>query len=119
MRDLRDVGAGRWRASANGGTWPVWSADGRELFYVGPGGMMAVSIETDPSVEVGTPELLFDTTPYVVGAGGGGRRFDRIPDEDAFLMLKPAADRNPDAPPPAIVVVLDWLEELGRRVPLS
>ena len=81
---------------------------------------MAVSIETDPSVEVGTPELLFDTTPsHVVGAGGGGRRFDRIPDEDAFLMLKPAADRNPDAPPPAIVVVLDWLEELGRRVPLS
>ena len=119
VRDLRDVGAGRWRVSANGGTWPVWSADGRELFYVGPGGMMAVSIETDPSVEVGTPELLFDTTPYVVGAGGGGRRFDLIPDEDAFLMLKPAADRNPDAPPPAIVVVLDWLEELGRRVPPS
>jgi serine/threonine protein kinase len=37
----------RWQVSANGGAYPRWRRDGKELFYVGPGdGFVAVEVET-------------------------------------------------------------------------
>ena len=50
--------------STGGGTDPVWSPDGRELFYRNGRAMMAVSIETEPSFSASRPELLF-TGPYL------------------------------------------------------
>ena len=34
----------RWQVSAGGGGYPVWRADGRELFYLGGGKLLAVDV---------------------------------------------------------------------------
>jgi hypothetical protein len=52
---------GKWQVSTSGGERPVWSRDGKELFYVSADGkMMAVAIRGGPNFERGAPEPLFD-----------------------------------------------------------
>ena len=52
--------AGKWQVSRGGGTEPRWSGDGREIFYIGAGGMlMAVSVNSASAFVTGTPAALF------------------------------------------------------------
>ena len=103
--------AGRWQVSTDEGVAPLWSRDGRELLYVGPRGMMAAPVETEPSFRTGNPELLFSTDAYLIDAR---RPYDISPDSQRFLMLKESGE-NPDAA--QIHVVLNWFTELERLVP--
>jgi Tol biopolymer transport system component len=51
---------GRWQISTQGGGQPMWSKDGRELFYRTPQGrVMAVDVTSDPAFKTGTPHELF------------------------------------------------------------
>jgi WD40 repeat protein len=115
LRPFPDVeSGGRWQVSTSGGDFPLWSPNGKELFYRGPEAIMAVSVETRPAFKLGTPKSLFPNK-YV-------GQFDISPDGKRFLMLKPsaAADEKSTAKTPRkIVVVLNWLEELKRRVPVK
>ena len=72
---------GRTQISTSGGTEPVWSRDGRELFYLNGDAMMAVEIRTSPTFSAGTPRLLFEgryvrspngVASYDVSADGRG-----------------------------------------------
>ena len=54
---------GQWPVSTEGGTEPVWSRHGRELFYRHDGGVYAVPIQTTPNFAPGRPKLLFNTGP--------------------------------------------------------
>ena len=59
---------GKWQISTNGGEAPVWSRDGKELFYISADAkMMAVEVNTGPKFEAGTPKPLFDT--HLAGLG--------------------------------------------------
>ena len=52
---------GGWtQISTSGGTEPVWSRDGRELFYLNGDAMMAVEIRTSPTFTAGAPRMLFE-----------------------------------------------------------
>ena len=51
---------GRSQISTDGGSEPVWSRDGRELFYLNGDRMMAVEITTAPAFRAGAPRLLFE-----------------------------------------------------------
>ena len=51
---------GRWQVSTDGGASPVWSRDGRELFYRSGEKMMTASVETRPTFRAGVPKLLFE-----------------------------------------------------------
>jgi Tol biopolymer transport system component len=52
--------AGKWQVSRGGGTEPRWRGDGKEIFYIGPGGMlMAVPVNGESTFETGTPAPLF------------------------------------------------------------
>jgi len=91
----------------------VWNPNGRELFYRSGGKMMAVDIATQPGFAAGKPRMLFEgqyeptpaTTP----------NYDVSPEGQRFLMLKPS--ESAEAAPTQINVVLNWFEELKRRVP--
>jgi len=96
---------GRFQVSTNGGSAPVWSPDGRELFFQSGNKLMAAAIQTTPELRAGVPRTLFE------GPFGG---FDVHPDGQRFLLLRPV---YPDLPPRPLVVVLGWLEDLKRRVP--
>jgi len=111
--------------STDGGMDPTWSADGRELFYLGSRGggapkeMAVVTIEPGPPLSVGAPEVLFDIAPYA-RRQGQGRQYDVDPDGQRFLMLSvgPPSDRRAVLEP-QINLVLNWFEELQARVPLN
>lgn len=50
----------RIQVSVKGGFAPVWRDDGRELYYEGPEGLMAVPMtERNGALEAGTPQKLF------------------------------------------------------------
>ena len=51
---------GKWQVSRGGGTEPRWRADGKEIFYLGPSGMLtAVPVSAIGSFATGTPAPLF------------------------------------------------------------
>jgi serine/threonine protein kinase len=81
--------------------------------YMSPNtAMMAVPVQTKPAFSAGIPTKLFDG-PWYVGQSGtydvsSGRR---------LLMLKEAAAGSAAAPPIDINVVLNWTEELKKRLP--
>jgi hypothetical protein len=56
-------GGRRYQVSVNGGSMPVWSRDGRELFFVAlDGKMMAAAIRKNGGgLEIGAPKALFDS----------------------------------------------------------
>ena len=75
----------RVRISTDGGTAPLWSHDGTELYYRAGRAMMTVPVETGASFTAGRPELLFEG-PYLDDLA---RNYDLAPD-GRFLMIKPA-----------------------------
>jgi hypothetical protein len=102
VRPYPDLGA-KWRVSIDGGRNPVWSRDGRELFYREESQFFAVSVRATP-FHAGKPALLFDA-PF---ARAG--RFD-VTAEGQFLLV--AEDNDP---PRDIGVVQNWVEELASRL---
>jgi eukaryotic-like serine/threonine-protein kinase len=115
VRPFPRVDAGRWQVSTNGGTRPVWSRDGRELFYIAADGtMMAVAVSPDTAFTPSTPTKLF-SAQYVLPSLA--RHYDVAPD-GRFLVIKAAAG-NGAADAGRLVVVENWLEELNARVPVN
>jgi Tol biopolymer transport system component len=54
------AGVGKWQVSRGSGTEPRWRADGKEIFYIGPKGMlMAVPVDEKSGFSTGTPTPLF------------------------------------------------------------
>jgi serine/threonine-protein kinase len=108
---------GRWQISSNGGRQPVWSHDGREVFYRDfDGGMYAASVRLNPTFEPGPVVRLFPNAGYAgSGVKGTGRTYDVSRDGHRFLMIK--VEPDPAATASSIVVVLNWFEELKRAVP--
>jgi Tol biopolymer transport system component len=104
---------GKWQISTDGGTEPVWNRNERELFYRSGNKMMAVEITTQPNFALGNPRVLFEG-PYVL-ATVPISNYDVSPDGRRFLMVKPT--EQVQAAPTQINVVLNWFEELKRRVP--
>ena len=115
----KDVNGTHWKISTGGGLQPLWSRNGRELFYRDPDGpLMAVSVKTEPTFVPGQEVELFEGAGYL-GAGGlvMGRADHVSLDDQRFLMVKrPTA--APDAPPHnTLIVVQNWTEELKRQAP--
>lgn len=103
----------RWPISTEGGTEPLWSPDGTELFYRHGNSVLAVDIGAASSFEPGIPRTLFDGNYLFPATPGDMREYDISPDGKQFLMVR----REPSSIPTRINVVFNWLEELERLVP--
>jgi eukaryotic-like serine/threonine-protein kinase len=103
---------GKWQISTEGGTEPVWNPNGRELFYRSGDKMMAVDIAAQSGFTASKPRVLFEGRYEPTAATSPN--FGVSPDGQRFLMLKPSEQ---EAAPTQINVVLNWFEELKRRVP--
>jgi serine/threonine protein kinase len=117
-----EVNKGKWQVSSGGGNSPLWSPDGRELFYRSGDATMAVEIETEPTFKRGNPKILFRGTylsnsPLKIT----WTPWDIHPNGKKFLMIKPPLSTGAappvEAPQPKIIVVTNWFEELKQRVP--
>ena len=98
--------------STGGGTEPVWSRDGRELYFRDGDRLMVVEVEAGTAFTAGRPEVLFDGPYNVDPLGLGLPNYDAAPD-GRFLMV-----RGGTGSAAQITVVLNWFEELKALVPV-
>ena len=120
VRPFPEVNTGKWQVSTGGGNTPLWSPDGRDLFYLSLDNFaMAVDVETKPSLSFGAPKKLFKSTNLGVTVDFG-TPWDIHPDGKRFLMMKPLASTGATAevPRPKVIIVTNWFEELKQRVPI-
>ena len=115
VRPFPDVDDGQWQVSTSGGFQPVWSPNGRELFYRSSGNLMVTPIETEPTFASGTPEFLLSTSGYTNRRSP--RFYDISPDGRLFLLTRGTADDS--STQPQIVVIQNWHQELLERVPVD
>jgi serine/threonine-protein kinase len=112
VRPFPNVNDHKWMISTNGGWTPVWSPDGRELFYVNGSEMIAVSITAHGAdFSAGKPEQLFDG-PFDTTQD---MNFDIAPDATHFVMV----EADPDAKPTRINVAVNWIDDVRRTAPAT
>jgi Tol biopolymer transport system component len=94
--------------SVGDGNLPWWGRDGRQLFYVsGRKKVMSVAVQTEPTLRLGRPQLLFEAETDLRWRG-----FD-VTADGRFLVSRP---RRTDGPA-ELEVILNWFEELERLAP--
>jgi len=105
----------KWLVSEEegGGIQPVWSPDGRELFYRSGDRMMVTSVQREPTFSAGRPRVLFEGSYETSPFNPGFQYYDISPDGQRFLMIKAGEVGT------QIHVVLNWFEELKRLVPTN
>jgi serine/threonine-protein kinase len=113
----------KYQISQTAGTWPMWTARGRELIYrpnADGGGvqrlnLVTISLDPAPAFTSETPLPIQGFMPVI-----NYREYDILPDGNQLVMVFPAERAQQSAPPqPRIHTVLNWTEELKARVPLA
>ncbi len=102
---------GKRQISTNGGSEPVWAKNGGELFYRETQKLMSVPVRTQPEFSAGRPELLFEGQYDLEPFGADVSNYDVSNDGQRFIMIGNAGQSQ------QINVMLNWFEELERRVP--
>jgi Tol biopolymer transport system component len=99
---------GRWQVSLDGGSEPVWSPTGREIFYRSGDRMMAATVRTQAGFEVGTRTELFegsyDQVPFQLP------NYDVTRDGRTFVMLQQVTGSAQ-----SIFVTLNWFDQQRAR----
>lgn len=96
-----------WKVSPAGGNDPRWRPDGRELFYLAPGGRLeAVATTTGETFTASAPQTLFSAR----FDASGNRAYDVVSDGRRFLVN--ISKSSPGSP---IVVILGVGEEIKAR----
>jgi serine/threonine-protein kinase len=105
-----NTGAAKWAVSTRGGTEPLWSHSGRELFYRdGPANLVAVEVNPAPTFSPG-----LSTTLFPIGGFRSRTLYPEYavsPDDRRFLMIRRFLPNAPDK----LIVVENWFEELKAR----
>jgi Tol biopolymer transport system component len=97
----------RRQVSVDGGDWPTWRRDGRELFFrTADGTVMSAEVHTEKQLGTGIPKPLFKCPMTPTTASYWPSR-----DGKRFLILESDQKR----PPGEIVVVMNWAADLRRR----
>ena len=101
-------GQGKWQVSANGGSQPQWSRDGKELYYMDPQfNLFVVAVrDTGGALQFGAAQRLIGTatvsTPVVF--------YDVSPDNKKILMDRVSQQVNQ-----SVTVVTNFTAELKKQ----
>ena len=97
----------RWQVSANGGAFPRWRPNGKELFYVGPGGAVAaVGVESK-----GNTFVLGEARPiFRHSLSAAAFPYDITPDGQRFLV-----NSSGELGTSPMTLVLNWKELLKNK----
>jgi serine/threonine-protein kinase len=98
------------QVSTDGGSYPVWNPNGKELFYRSGDKMIAAAVETDGDLTLGHPRVLFErrSRRSVVST------FAVTPDGQRFIDLD---DSVAEPAPTHLVLVQNFGEEPKRLAP--
>ncbi len=111
VRPFPDGGA-KTLVSTSGGGDPVWSRDGRELFYRSGDRLMAVPVHSGDELTVGAPAFLFESS--FAGPVIAPNQVDVTANGERFLVVESIIGARGE-----LQVVLNWFEELERMVPTN
>ena len=99
------------RVSPGGGHEPVWSRDGKELFYTdGPKRMAARVLALDPEPRFDEPRVLFQGG-FVFDQLDPALHFYDVAPDGRFLIIQAA-----ETSPASLVIAQHWAEELKGRL---
>ena len=106
----------RQQISTDGGRLPIWSRDGRELFFSSPNGrqMLVVPVQPGTTLVAGRPQVLFEFA--MLANSGGNRPYDIAPD-GRFLIIRSGQAEAGGGTASNMILVQNWTEELKRLVP--
>ena len=106
---------GRWQVSTGGGRFPVWSRDGRELFFqtLDWRVMAAAYTAKGDSFAAGKPRLWTETR---LRATGTFANYDLAPDGKRLAAIV-ADDANAEKPATHLTFLLHFFDELRRKAP--
>jgi eukaryotic-like serine/threonine-protein kinase len=94
--------------SNDGGVHPKWREDGKEIYYLSPGGeMMAVDILADTNIKPETPHPLFDAK---INVDPNKDQYAVARDGQRFLLLRPIMETKLIP----ITVILNWTSLLKK-----
>jgi len=109
--------ASQWQISNRGGTItpagrPVWSRSGSELIYQAGDQLMSVSYSVNgDSFVAEKPRVWIDKL--------GGTQWDLAPDGKRVAGITPAAGAEAPKPEHEVTILLNFFDELRRRVPVK
>jgi Tol biopolymer transport system component len=107
-------GGDKLQVSVDGGIEPMWSRDGRELYYRSADQMMAVAIRPGSPLAAAASVTLF-ADRYAHRAGVNRANYD-VGLDGRFLMIKA---RDSEVPSAELRFITDWFAEVRQRVPVS
>jgi Tol biopolymer transport system component/predicted Ser/Thr protein kinase len=111
-------GSGKWQISNAGGTLPIWSKGGRELFFENLNNrIMVVEFELkNESFVAGKPRVWSDKK---LQDAGGYPNFDVSPDGKRLAIFPDVTGGGEDKGTVRVTFLLNFFDELRRRAPLS
>ena len=120
VRTFPDPDGGRWQVSADGGRAPLWSHDGKELFFrtldTAGGGFNVVDVETQAGFSFDNRRLLFSGT-----FAGGASNYDVSANSERFLAFRNQAQLQENSQNTSadatLTIVENWFEELKQITP--
>jgi eukaryotic-like serine/threonine-protein kinase len=102
--------AAKWAVSTGGGTEPLWSHRGSELFYRdASGNLVAVEVSTKPTFSPGRSRVLFAATGF--SSYTFAPQYAVAADDRRFLMIRSVKAGTPSK----VIVVENWFEELTAK----
>jgi eukaryotic-like serine/threonine-protein kinase len=104
---------GKWQVSVEGGRYPHWRGDGKEIFFLARDNTTVMAADVDlngPVPRIGTPKTLFSVRLAAQSANLEGAAFDVAPDGKRFLVN--SMDQAPPVEP--INLVINWDAELKK-----
>ena len=108
-------GGARVQVSTDGGMGPVWSRDGRSLYFRSPTEVMRARVVPGNNFAVDAPVALFKDT-FARPQGDTHTTFDVLPDGD-FIFFETVQASDLSSLNPTVIAVYNWFTELRARVP--
>ena len=111
---------GRWQISNGGGSFPVWSHNGRELFFRSTDNRIMVVAYTakGDSIVADQPRVWSDKHIADYGIVGNGS-YDLAPDGKRVAALMPVEAPEAQQARSHVVFLMNFFDELRRKVPLN
>jgi Tol biopolymer transport system component len=105
------------QVSTDGGLYPRWRGDRKELFFLAAGRIMAADVKSnDSSLDIGAARSLFEAHPWLEANPSSyfqgfwqGSLYDVTPDGKRFLIVTAS-----EGAPPTINLVVNWTADLKR-----
>ena len=106
-------GGGKWQVSTDGGGFPCWSSDGKELFYRNGKALMVVAVtKKESTFQSGNPTMLFE-----LEVAGDDWAYDVAPDGKRFVWIKDEARQGEGAVDHShLRFIFNWFEDVKAKV---